>query len=71
MDELKKYPAMVKWFQQSFGSRKDGIELGAFYIIDCLKVRQDSIFWELLAKTGDKTYDMNTFKKLSYNILNA
>lgn len=67
--EKNEYPALFAYFKERFKGQED---LAAFYIIDCMKVKgRESVFHELLKKTGDKTYSLNTFKSLAYSIIHA
>jgi hypothetical protein len=49
------------WVKKALNDDRDQL---ASYLIHCCKEGpQDSLAWPLLEATGDKTYDIETFKK--------
>lgn len=59
--------AFEKWFHINF---KENIPAGAQYLYQCAaEGPADSIVWQWLDKTGDKTYSVETFVKAAKLIL--
>lgn len=59
--------AFEKWFRHNFEGCP---QAGASYLINCcMNGAKDSVAWEWLKKTGDKTFTPETFVKAAKLIL--